>query len=101
MSYPVISTDAARIRTVNGEKAIYIGPVSRYPTYAQWEGQIVTLRDELGEVEVEARLIRRQVDEGERDQWCGVLVSPFRDIAEESAPAGESQRRHPEIHVAS
>jgi hypothetical protein len=99
MTYSIISTDLARFRTVNGQEAIYIGPVSYHPAYAAWEGQIVTLRDELGEVEVEARLIRQAV--GEHDQWYGVLVSPFRDIAVGSAPTGQIEVVHPETQAAS
>lgn len=79
MTYPVIATDLARLDSVNGEKAVYVGPVSHYSAYAEWEGQIVTLRDE-GEVEAEARLVRQAID-GD-DQWYGVLLSPIRDISD-------------------
>ena len=99
MTYPVISTDLARLRSIDGKEAIYIGPVSHHPAYTEWEGQIVTLRDELGEVEAEARLIRQTV--GEHDQWYGVLVSPFRDISEGSASTAEGQDTHPEARAAS
>jgi hypothetical protein len=78
MTYPIISTDLARLDSVEGQRAVYIGGVCDHPEYAAWENQTVTLRDE-GEVEAEARLVRQPI--GGDDQWFGVLLSDIRDIS--------------------